>query len=112
MNWLNNFIEEQKTRAENKRFLKKTNLENREISIIQELGNLTGQIIDLRTREPEIKEIKTIYVDLVEELEILKYELSKQKGRITRQTNEQNKELKDFNKKFALMFKKLETITR
>jgi hypothetical protein len=99
-NWINNFIEERYNYNANKRFLKNHSL----AKSLSDLEN-TADINSLN-----IKSSAVLNRQIIDDLEDIKKDISIQKGRITRQTNEQNIEKEDTESAFANIFERLEKI--
>lgn len=116
MNWINNFLEENNIKRQNKAYLKNNMISNIVESLHNNQMDLNKKIRELKiTQTNELyftdeldNQIGKIYLKLDE----LKKELSTQKGRITRQTNEQNKENETNNKAFSNIFERLDKIER
>jgi predicted nucleic acid-binding Zn-ribbon protein len=106
-NWINNFIEERYNYNANKRFLKNH-------SLAKSLSDLENKIdignFNFKSRNILINQLKDDLEDLKDDFEDLKDDLSIQKGRISRQTNEQNIEKEDTESAFANIFERLEKI--
>lgn len=95
MNWLNNFLEENKIKRANKAYLRNNMIEK----IIEGLNENQLSLVDGQ---------KILWENQKE----LDKSISTQKGRITRQTNEQNQEKETSEKAFDNIFQRLEKIEK
>ena len=97
MNWINNFIEELQEKSRNKDFLKNN-------SLFHQFQLLKNECDFLREENNRRIEFGTQQLRFTSKLD---GNIITQKGRITRQTNEQNKELEASNLLFDNIFNRL-----